>query len=220
MGLMMKPYPKQTHYKILDIPTDASPSEINHAYRNAFELYQDDSMAAYSFFPDSERKEILERLEEAYLTLINPESRSFYDRSLMEVGVMEEENRYQDHAKRVMPIFDIRRKKTHYPWLSKVPVVDQSRASENPSIQDILQKDRLTGQDLKRIRTTLGLTLAQIFLQTRIAIGVLEAIEDDRFDHLPPAVYLKSFLKLYAQCLTIDADTVVQAYMKHMKGDN
>ena len=177
-------------------------------------------MAAYSFFPDSERKEILARLEEAYLTLINPESRSVYDRSLMEMGIMEEENRYHDHSKRVMPIYDIRRKKTHYQWLSKVPVVDKSRVSENPSIQDILQKDRLTGQDLKRIRTTLGLTLAQIFLQTRIAIGILEAIEDDRFDHLPPAVYLKSFLKLYAQCLTIDADTVVQAYMKHMKGDN
>ena len=98
---MMKPYPKQTHYKILDIPTDASPSEINHAYGEAFELYQDDSMAAYSFFPDSERKEILARLEEAYLTLVNPESRSCYDRSLMEMGVMEKENRYQDHAKRL-----------------------------------------------------------------------------------------------------------------------
>jgi cellulose biosynthesis protein BcsQ len=91
---------------------------------------------------------------------------------------------------------------------------------ENPFIQDILQKDRLTGEDLKRIRTTLGLTLAQIFLQTRIAISILEAIEDDRFDRLPPAVYLKGFLKLYAQCLQIDANTVVQAYMKHMKGDN
>jgi cytoskeletal protein RodZ len=48
----------------------------------------------------------------------------------------------------------------------------------------------------------------------------LGAIEDDRFDLLPPAVYLKGFLKLYAQCLQIDADTVVQGYMKHMKGDN
>jgi curved DNA-binding protein CbpA len=215
---MMKQYPKQTHYRILDIPTGASPSEINHAYREAFELYQDDSMAARSFFSDSERKEILDRLEEAYLTLINPESRSFYDRSLIEMGLMVEENRYHDHSKRLMPIYDIQRKKTHYQWLSKIPDVDQSRVSENPSIQDILQKDRLCGEDLKKIRMTLGLTLAQIFLQTRIAIGILEAIEDDRFDRLPPAVYLKGFLKLYAQCLQIDADTVVQSYMEHMRG--
>jgi DnaJ-class molecular chaperone len=217
---MMKQYPKQNHYKTLDIPIGASPSEIHHAYKEAFELYQDNSMAANSFFSDSERKEILNRLEEAYLTLINPESRSFYDRSLMEMGIIQEESRYHDHAKRLMPVYDIKRKTTHYQWLSKVPVIDKSRVSENRSIQDILQKDRLTGEDLKRIRTTLGLTLAQIFLQTRIAIGILEAIEDDRFDRLPPAVYLKGFLKLYAQCLQIDANTVVQAYMKHMKGDN
>lgn len=198
----------------------ASPSEISHAYRDAFELYQDDSMAASSFFADSERREILARLEEAYLTLINSESRAVYDRSLMEMGIMEEENRYQDHSKRVMPIFDIRREQTHYPWLSQVPAAGKSRAAGNPSIQEILQKERLTGQDLRRIRTTLGLTLAQIFLQTRIAIGTLEAIEDDRFDHLPPAVYLKGFLKSYAQCLQIDADAVAQAYMKHVKEDN
>lgn len=216
----MKQYLKQNHYETLDIPIGASPSEIHHAYKEAFELYQDNSMAANSFFSDSERKEILNRLEEAYLTLINPESRSFYDHSLMEMGIIQEESRYHDHAKRLMPVYDIQRKTTHYQWLSKVPVVDKPRVSEDRSIQDILQKDRLTGEDLKRIRTTLGLTLTQIFLQTRIAIGILEAIEDDRFDRLPPAVYLKGFLKLYAQCLQIDANTVVQAYMKHMKGDN
>jgi len=55
----MKPYPKQTHYETLGIPVGASPSEIIQAYRGAVELYQDDSMAASSFFPASERKEIL-----------------------------------------------------------------------------------------------------------------------------------------------------------------
>jgi len=217
---MMKTYLEQTLYKILDLPADAPPSAINDSYREAFERYKDDSMAAYSFFPDSERKAILRRLEEAYRTLINPESRLVYDRSLMDMGIMEEENRYHDDSKRLMPIYDIRRHKTHYQWLSKVPAVDNSRVSENATIREILQKDRLTGQDLKKIRTTLGLTLAEIFLQTRIAIGILEAIEEDRYDDLPPAVYLKSFLKLYAQYLKIDADTVVQAYMKHLKGDN
>ncbi len=217
---MMKPYLEQTLYKMLDIPADAPPSAINDAYREAFERYKDDSMAAYSFFPDPERKAILRRLEEAYRTLINPESRLVYDRSLMDMGIMEEENRYHDDSKRPMPIYDNRRHKTHYQWLSKVPTVGNSPVSENATIREILQKDRLTGQDLKKIRTTLGLTLAEIFLQTRIAINILEAIEEDRYDDLPPAVYLKSFLKLYAQYLKIDADTVVQAYMKHLKGDN
>lgn len=216
----MKPYLKQTHYKILEIPMDASPVEINQAYMEAFELYRDDSMAAYSFFPDSERRDLLTRMEEAYLTLINPESRSVYDRSLMEMGAMEEEKQYRDPSKGLIPLYDIRRKQAHHTWLPQTPDVDKSLVSENALIQETLKQDRLTGQDLKRIRTTLGVPLVRIFLQTRITIATLEAIEDDRFDRLPPAVYLKGFLKLYAQYLQIDANTVVQAYMKHMKGGN
>jgi hypothetical protein len=211
---MMKPCPQETHYKILDIPMDASPFEINRAYMEAFELYRDESMAACAFFSNSERRGLLARMEEAYLTLINPESRSVYDHSLMELGVLEEEKQYRDPSKGLFPLYDIGRKQARHMWLPPTPDVDQSLVSENAVVQEALKQDRLTGQDLKRNRTTLGVPLVRIFLQTRITIGTLEAIEDDRFDRLPPAVYLKGFLKLYAKCLHIDADTVVQAYMK------
>jgi hypothetical protein len=217
---MMKTTLKQTHYDILDIPMDASPAEINQAYMEVFELYRDDSMAAYTFFSNSERKNLLARMEEAYLTLTNPESRSVYDRSLMEMGVMEEEKKQRDPSKEVIPRYDIRRKQALHTWRPQSSDADTSPASENAVVQEILKQNRLTGQDLKKIRTALGIPLGRIFLQTRITIVTLEAIEDDHFDLLPPAVYLKGFLKLYAQCLQIDADTVVQAYMKHMRGDN
>jgi curved DNA-binding protein CbpA len=155
---MMKTYLKQTHYNILDIPMDASPFEINQAYMGAFELYRDDSMAACAFFPDSERKELLARMEEAYLTLINPESRSVYDRSLIEMGVMEEE-KYRDPSKGLIPLYDIRRKQARHMWRAQTPDVDTSLVSENALIQETLKQNRLTGQDLKRIRTTLGVPL-------------------------------------------------------------
>lgn len=217
---MMNTGPKQTHYKILGIPAGASPSEIIQAYREMVALYRDDNMAASAFFGDAERKEILGRLEKAYLTLIHPESRLIYDRSLIEAGMLEEADRYHQHLQKVMPIYDLRHKKTLYPWLSKAPVEEKVRLAEDPSIRDILNQEHLTGQDLKRIRTQQGVTLTQIFQQTRVRIGLLEAIEEGRFDQLPPAIYLKNFLKLYAQSLGIDADAVVSAYMKHTKGES
>lgn len=214
----MKKGPEETHYQILGIPVGASPSEINRAYRRSVEPYQDDSMAACSFFPDAERKAILARLERAFLALMNQESRSAYDQSLLAAGTIKEEERYRDCSKKVIPIYDARYKKTLYPWLSRVPVEDNACVSEDPVIQDILKKESLNGQDLKKIRTQQGVTLVQIFQQTRVRVGVLEAIEEGRLDQLPPGLYLKNFLRLYARSLRIDDEKVVSAYMKHVNG--
>jgi hypothetical protein len=216
---MMNPSKKLTHYEVLDIAVSASPFEINGAYRDAFELYKDDNMAACAFFSDFERNEILSRLEEAYLTLINPESRSAYDRTLMEHGIIDEETQYRDSSKGTIPIYNIQRKQLNYQWLSKPLGVDKPLATDNPIIQQIMKQDKLTGWNLKEIRTFLGVPLERICLHTKITIGVLEAIEENRTERLPPEVYLKGFLRLYAQCLQIDSITVIRGYMKNLKGD-
>lgn len=213
----MKRNQKQTHYDLLRVPMDASPPEIRHAYLDILEVYQDQSMAANAFFSESERKAILSRLEEAYLVLSNPKSRSAYDRSLIETGIMKEVKQSPGKSRRAISVYHARRKRTLSQWLPKQPDVDKSVVSENALIQDILKQDLLTGQDLKKIRMTLGIPLERIVLQTRIATGTLEAIEEDQFNRLPPAVYLKSFLKLYAQCLQIDTNIIIKGYMNHYK---
>lgn len=213
----MKRNQKQTHYDILRVPMDASPLEIRHAYLDIFEVYQDQSMAANSFFSESERKAILSKLEEVYLILIDPESRSVYDRSLIETGIMKEGKQYRDNSRQAISLYHVRRKRTLSQWLPMQPEVDKLVVSENALIQEILKQDLLTGQDLKKIRMTLGIPLERIVLQTKITLGTLEAIEEDQFNRLPPVVYLKSFLKLYAQCLQIDANIIVTGYMNHYK---
>lgn len=213
----MKRNQKQTHYDILRVPMDASPLEIRHAYLDIFEVYQDQSMAANSFFSESERKAILSKLEEVYLILIDPESRSVYDCSLIKTGIMKEGKQYRDKSRQAISLYHVRRKRTLSQWLPKQPEVDKLVVSENALIQDILKQDLLTGQDLKKIRMTLGIPLERIVLQTKITLGTLEAIEEDQFNRLPPVVYLKSFLKLYAQCLQIDANIIVTGYMNHYK---
>ena len=85
----MKPFEEQNYYEVLEISPDAVPLEIRRAYKKSFALYQDDSIASYSFFSEEERQGILARIEQAYLTLINPEARTAYDQSLIASGLLD-----------------------------------------------------------------------------------------------------------------------------------
>lgn len=214
---MMKKNQKPLHYDILRVAMDASPVEIRDAYQDILEVYQDQSMAALAFFSDSERKAILSRLDEAYHVLINPETRSLYDQTLIEMGIMKEGTQYRNKNRPALPPYHARRKRPPHQWVPRQPGVDKAAVSENTLVQEVMKQDQVTGQDLKKIRTTLGVSLEWIVMQTRITHGTLEAIEEDQFDRLPPLVYLKGFLKLYAQCLQLDANILIKGYMNHYK---
>ncbi|HVO66322.1 MAG TPA: helix-turn-helix domain-containing protein [Syntrophales bacterium] len=210
----MKPVREQNYYELLELSPDASPLEISRAYKKAFELYHDGSMASYSFFSAEERKEIVCCLEEAYLTLINPESRTEYDKKLIELGVLEKGQQYRDKVKEPISIYEFR--KDHpviRPQNNRMEDL-RSRALQNPLIQEILARDILSGEDLKKIRTALGITLEKIAELTNIRVGILQAIEEDKFDLFLPMVYLKGFLKSYARCLQVDESIVINGYIK------
>ena len=211
----MKPVREHNHYELLELSPDASPLEIGRAYKKAFELYKDGSMASYSFFSREERKEIISCLEEAYLTLINPESRSEYDRKLIDLGVLEKGQQYRNKAKEPISIYDF--KKEHPVMLEPNSSRTEDlkyRISKNPIIQEILTQDILTGEDLRKIRTALEVTLEKIAEVTNVRIGILKAIEEEKFELFLPIVYLKGFLKSYARCLQVDESIIINGYIK------
>jgi len=213
----MKPYQKQNHYELLELSPDASPLEIRRAYKNAFELYKDESFASYSFFPPEERKEILSRLEEAYLILINPVSRAEYDSKMIETGILEEGTQYCHKAKDPISIYDIR--ETHSDLLAprRQPEHLKQIVSQNPLIQEIMAQDTLTGADLTTIRTELGVSLEKIAEVTNVRIAVLHAIEEDALELFPPMVYLKGFLRSYARYLQVDENIIINGYIKRIE---
>lgn len=214
--MSMNPFRKQNHYELLEIAPCASPMEIRRAYKNAFELYKDESIVSYSFFTPEERKEIISRLEEAYLTLINPESRAEYDRILIESGAVEEEAPYQHKIKDPISIYDIR--KTHAAMIGprKRPEDLKYVVSHHQLIQEIMSQDTITGADLCKIRKELGISLEKIAEETNIRISMLRAIEEDDFDSFPPMVYLKGFLKSYARYLQVDEHVIIHGYIKRV----
>jgi DnaJ-class molecular chaperone len=212
----MKLYQEKNNYELLEIHPDVAPAEIRHAYKILFDLYQDESIATYSFFSEKERKEILSSLEKAYLTLIDPESRKVYDLGLIELGELEEERTYSNHKKNPSSIYDF--KKTHLQGLVTIrnPEELKHRASQNRVIQNILAQDAITGIDVKKIRTELKITLEEIAEATKVRIEMLRIIEEDNQELFLPMVYMSGFLKSYARYLQLDEVVILDGFMKYI----
>lgn len=207
----MTPAHERTLYELLDVAPDASPHEIRRAYQELHELYAEDSPGAYSFFTQEDRVAILAQLEDAYLTLIDPPSRFAYDRDLASKGRITEDRLYRDKTNQPISLYAFRRERTARRTVRQaVPA-----APEDPLLTAMLQRDTLTGGDLKTIRTAKGVPLDRISFQSKVRLATLQAIEEDRFDFLPPRVYVRGFLKAYALALAVDPDVVAQAYLKH-----
>jgi DnaJ-class molecular chaperone len=212
----MKKLSDLNYYELLEVDFDASPFEIYHAYKEIYQLYREDSLATYSFFSPEERKDILSTLEEAYFTLIDENKRSRYDLSLIERGVLEEGMQYQRGRNKVSFI-------SNYKYAGSNLVLRirerlKPIVSSNPVIQEILSHEILSGTDLKKIRDELGVSLEEISEMVKVRVMYLSAIEEDQPERTPSRLFLRSFLRAYAQCIGLDADIVANRYLKGIQG--
>ena len=210
----MKKLQDQHFYELLNVDFNASPLDISRAYKELHELYGEDSLASYSFFSKQEREEILAKLQEAYSTLMDEDKRYRYDRLLIERGILPEEMQFQAEHRA------LRRASPSNPFirnpLFKITDELKSLTASNSVIQEILSCEVLSGGDLKRIRKELGISLEVIVEITKIRPMFLHAIEDDAFDIAPSRMFLRSYLKAYAQCIGLDANIVANRYLKRI----
>ena len=213
----MKPFDQQNHYEVFELPPDATPFEIRQAYKAGVELYGDDAMATYSFFSESERKKVLCRLEEAFVTLINEKARAEYDQTLIRSGELEDGMQYKGVSKKPIPLFKLKSSRGIQAVASGPSRPEPSEPTATPMVHEILSHDELTGNDLKRIRTALGMSLEHIAQETKVRIALLRSIEEDQFDDLPSRFHLQGFLKAYAQCLRLDPQAVAKKYMQRIQ---
>ena len=56
-------------FHILDLPEDATPEEARRAYHRKKALYAEGALATYTLIETDERKEILDRIERAYMRI-------------------------------------------------------------------------------------------------------------------------------------------------------
>ncbi len=69
------------------------------------------------------------------------------------------------------------------------------------------------GEILKKAREARKLSLDSVYQATRINPRILLALEADEFDKLAGTLYVKSFLKKYAEFLGLNSSEVVNSYL-------
>lgn len=68
------------------------------------------------------------------------------------------------------------------------------------------------GQILKEEREKIGLTYEQVCEITKLRPNIINAIEKEAWDKLPPSVFVKGFIKCYAQVLDLDPERLIEEY--------
>jgi DnaJ-class molecular chaperone len=210
----MKNFNGLTYYEILKIPPNSSSFEIKRAYEDALSMYNENSLVTYSLFSNEERDTLLKTINEAFLTLTDQTKRNEYDRILCDSGKIEPPMTCMQNQKQMPHTHPINVADKNN---SDEMIRKESRKMEMETLSnEIFSKDSISGDDLKKMRKASGIELSEINAVTKISVSVLKSMEENRIENLPPSLYLKSFLRRYAEILQIDPQKVIDGYLKHI----
>ena len=213
-------------YEFLNLKDDATPEEIQEAYLFAVATYRPGSLATYSLVSEEEREKILGRIEEAFQVLCDPAQRQKYDVHLSARGSEEaapHEVYAQDQERKDEHEEKPRRHKNLWSWLAsslsriRRPPTSQPRQvrlhPQGPDSSLVEREASLSsGQYLRYVRKTRGLTLETISDDTKISKRYLEALEGEDYAKLPQGVYFTYILGAYAKALSLDPKSIVQDF--------
>jgi cytoskeletal protein RodZ len=73
------------------------------------------------------------------------------------------------------------------------------------------------GKYLRREREFRNLSIEEAAKLTKIRGHLLTAIEEDRYEMLPPGLYLRGFLVAYAKYLGLDPNDILLRYKKYLE---
>ncbi len=210
----MTAFEDYTHYEILDLPANATLDDIRNAYKENLSIYDKDSLSTYSLFTPLEREKILAQVESAFQIIGDVEKRKAYDALLLVSGKLSPEMLLQDKAKRPVPV-----SQTALPQRNGYTGRIKKKVSEKKVralAEEIQSKEFISGQDLKSLRKAANIDLRDIFEVSRVRVSILEAIEADYKTKLPSPIYLKGFLKSYAQFLELVPEKIISGYMANL----
>ena len=137
-----------------------------------------------------------------------------YNRRLIDRGEVDASFFTKKYQKKAISLF-----KNENSAITKETVARVRKDSAKDEVQrhlkEVLAKDLISGNDLKGLRKAFGIKVSEIYAITNINVSILRMIENDQFDDLPADVYLKSFLKSYAEILQIDPGQVMNRYLEN-----
>ena len=187
-------------YDLLELTPDATPQEIRSAYLRLKSSYNKDNMAHYTLFSREETEDMLQKIEQAYVILSNPEKRRSYDQG---AGI-EASQSSEPLASSVMSTASITAATVARPEMGDADLFIQN-------------EQEWTGSAIRRAREARRMTLDDLADYTRISKIYLRAIEEDDFARLPAIVYVRGFLQQLSKLLKLPSDLVTQKYLNRLK---
>jgi flagellar biosynthesis protein FlhG len=145
------------------------------------------------------------RIEEAYDTLLDPDKRRSLDLTLFPEGVPARPTPASPSGAA-----------TPVPPSSKDsgPVrPDETPARVEVPAPEISADTEFTGELLRHLRESRNIDLLEISQRTKVGLGHLRAIEEERWKAMPATVYLRGFLVEYARFMRLDVSQVTKTYL-------
>jgi len=193
----------QNHYEVLEVSPQARPEEIERAYRLAKATWAEGSLALYSVFDDADAAVVRERIRDAYEVLSDERTRRAYDQQAFDLPP-------EPQPVEVGQIAAAESLDEDYDDME----VSLDRALEGSAEVGDASYD---GPCLRRARMHRGFELEEIAEITKIGAPYLQEIEDEAFDSLPAAVYVRGFVTAYARAIGLDPNRVAASYMPRLE---
>jgi DnaJ-class molecular chaperone len=211
---MTKKIEDMDFYDLLNLWPDASLKEIENAYLLAVATYHEEGLASYGVLSAEERRLILEKIEEAFEILTNPETRKAYDSAVVSHRPEFQQKAYFRKSTEKLEIEDASEEENFLGWFKSFLTPFRRRKKRGNHKNNRNGKDRLAlesdsyyyGEYLKRVREKRGIALEQIAKDCNIRLDYLQALEKEDYDALPGGKNLSRLVTLYAQCLGLDTE--------------
>jgi flagellar biosynthesis protein FlhG len=181
--------PPSSHHDVLEVERAATDEEIRRAYKRMCAVFDGENVVTFGLFDQEGLEAARSRIEEAYDVLLDPARRRPY-----EISVFPEAPETKAAAEQ-----------------------EQVPSGELPPAPSITPDTEFSGALLRAVRESQGTSLDQISERTKIGINYLRCIEEDEFETLPAAVYVRGFVTEFAKCLKLDPEQVSQSYLRRYK---
>ena len=181
--------PPSSHHDVLEVERGATDEEIRRAYKRMCSVLDAENLVTFGLFDEEGVETARSRIDEAYDVLLDPARRRPY-----EISVFPDAQETQAKAEK-----------------------EQVPSGELPPAPSITPDTEFSGALLRAVRESQGTSLDQISDRTKVGTNYLRCIEEDDFDGLPAAVYVRGFVTEFAKCLRLDPEQVSQSYLRRYK---
>jgi curved DNA-binding protein CbpA len=208
---MIKKVAEMDFYELLNLRAGASPREIENAYLMAVATYHQESVASYGALGEADRGFILDKIEEAFETLRDPEKKKAYDRLVLPGHPEFQQRAHFRRSTARMEIEDASEEVKLWDRIKTSARRSKGRKNGRDNGLNGHEAERLPedfyyfGDYLKKVRERKGLSREDIAGRCGVSLDQIELLEREIHPPLPHEDILEG-LKLYAKCLGLGAE--------------